>query len=119
MVCAGPVALGDAGSTPGCRSAGTRARSLAAELDRDCDELRRVTEACFDHYAAIFDEPYPFDSYDQVFVPGQNWGAQEMPGCVTYRDELLPRRPDPEGESRATARPSSPTRWRTCGSATW
>eukprot|EP01032_Pedospumella_encystans_P028682 gene28682-32396_t len=33
----------------------------------------------------------PYDSYDQAFVPGQNWGALESPGCVTYRDELLPR----------------------------
>ncbi|HEX6446671.1 MAG TPA: aminopeptidase N [Streptosporangiales bacterium] len=66
-------------------------RSLAAELDRDAAELRATTEACFDHYATLFDEPYGFDSYDQVFVPGLNWGAQEMPGCVTYRDELLPR----------------------------
>jgi aminopeptidase N len=64
--------------------------SLAAELERDADELRAVTEACFDHYARIFTEPYPFDSFDQVFVPGLNWGAQEQPGCVIYRDELLP-----------------------------
>ena len=75
-------------------------RSLAAELERDAAELRRVTEACFDHYAAIFEEPYPFDSFDQAFVPGQNWGAQEMPGCVTYRDELLPVGRISEGESR-------------------
>ncbi|NYI79268.1 aminopeptidase N [Nocardioides panzhihuensis] len=66
-------------------------RSLAAELDRDAAELRRTSEACFAHYADLIDEPFPFDSYDQVFVPGLNWGAQEMPGCVTYRDELLPR----------------------------
>ncbi|MFE6506364.1 aminopeptidase N [Nocardioides sp. NPDC057767] len=66
-------------------------RSLATELDRDAEELRRTTEACYAHYADLIDEPYPFDSYDQVFVPGLNWGAQEMPGCVTYRDELLPR----------------------------
>ena len=66
-------------------------RSLAAELDRDFDELRRVTEQCFDHYAELFDEPFPFASYDQVFVPGLNWGAMENPGCVTFRDELLPR----------------------------
>ncbi len=64
--------------------------SLAGELARDAAELGTVTEACFDHYAAIFDEPYPFDSFDQVFVPGLNWGAQEQPGCVIYRDELLP-----------------------------
>ena len=24
-------------------------------------------------------------------MPGLNWGAQENPGCVTYRDEMLPR----------------------------
>jgi aminopeptidase N len=66
-------------------------RSLAAELDRDAEELKATTTACFDHYAELFDEPYAFDSYDQAFVPGQNWGALETPGCVTYRDELLPR----------------------------
>jgi aminopeptidase N len=71
--------------------------SLAEELDRDLDELRTVTERCFDHYAAIIDEPYPFDSYDQVLVPGLNWGAQEMPGCVLFRDELLPRGRVPHG----------------------
>lgn len=70
--------------------------SLAGELARDADELRAVTEGCFDHFAEIFEEPYPFDSYDQVFVPGLNWGAQEMPGCVTYRDEYLPRGAVPE-----------------------
>ncbi|GAA4378271.1 aminopeptidase N [Nocardioides caricicola] len=64
--------------------------SLATELARDADELRAVTEACFDHYAEIFEEPYPFDSFDQVLVPGLNWGAQEQPGCVIYRDEMLP-----------------------------
>jgi aminopeptidase N len=66
-------------------------RSLAAELDRDFEELRRITAQCFDHYTELFDEPFPFDTYDQVFVPGLNWGAMENPGCVTYRDELLPR----------------------------
>jgi aminopeptidase N len=66
-------------------------RSLAAELDRDLEDLRRTTVACFDHYGRLFQEPYAFDSYDQVFVPGQNWGALETPGCVTYRDEYLPR----------------------------
>jgi aminopeptidase N len=78
-------------------------RSLADELDRDLDELRRITEQCFDHYTAIFDEPFPFDTYDQVFVPGLNWGAMENPGCVTYRDELLPRGRVTEVERRTRA----------------
>ncbi|MDI6099559.1 aminopeptidase N [Actinoplanes sp. NEAU-A12] len=66
-------------------------RSLAAELERDAAELRRVTGDCFDHYAEIFTEPFPFDSYDQVFVPELNWGAMECPGCVTVNESLLPR----------------------------
>ncbi|MEV4539375.1 aminopeptidase N [Asanoa sp. NPDC049518] len=66
-------------------------RSLAKELDRDAAELRRVTEVCFDHYAEIFTEPFPFDSYDQVFVPDLNWGAMECPGCVTWNELMLPR----------------------------
>ncbi|MFC4070277.1 aminopeptidase N [Actinoplanes subglobosus] len=66
-------------------------RSLAAALDRDAAELRRITEVCFDHFARIFDEPFPFDSYDQAFVPELNWGAQENPGCVTFNELMLPR----------------------------
>ncbi len=77
--------------------------SLAAQLDRDLDELREVTERCFDHYTATFAEPYAFDSYDQAFVPGQNWGALETPGCVTYRDEILPVGTPTEGERRRRA----------------
>ncbi len=78
-------------------------RSLAAELDRDFDELRRITEQCFDHYAGIFDEPFPFDTYDQVLVPELNWGAMENPGCVTFRDEFIPRGRITEGERTSRA----------------
>ncbi|QZY29795.1 aminopeptidase N [Nocardioides coralli] len=64
--------------------------SLATQLDRDIEELRHVTESCFDRFQDMFGEPYAFGSYDQVFVPGLNWGALENPGCITYRDETLP-----------------------------
>ncbi|HEX4685986.1 MAG TPA: aminopeptidase N, partial [Nocardioides sp.] len=65
--------------------------SLSRELDRDFEDMKRVTEACFDFYTEAFDEPYPFDSYDQVMQPGHNWGALETAGCVTFRDEYVPR----------------------------
>ncbi|MGB0191337.1 MAG: M1 family metallopeptidase, partial [Nocardioides sp.] len=90
VVCAGPwhsVTWEHAGLPFGWHA---RA-SLAAELERDAEELKQTTTDCFDHYATLFDEAYPFDSYDQLFGPGHNWGAMETPGCVTYRDELLPR----------------------------
>jgi aminopeptidase N len=79
-------------------------KSRGSDLDRDFDDIRRVTEACFDFYTDAFDEPYPFDSYDQVMQPGHNWGALETPGCVTFRDEYVPRNEPDAGEvvDRAT-----------------
>jgi aminopeptidase N len=64
-------------------------RSLAGALDRDAAEILAITRACFDRYLEIFAEPYPFDSYDQAFVPELEAGAVENPGCITFRDEFL------------------------------
>ncbi len=103
VVCAGP--WHSTGFEHSGRRFGWHARqSLATELNRDSEELRRVTIACWDHYASVFREPYAFDDYHQVFVPGLNWGALETPGCVTYRDEMLPpgRISDQERQRRAT-----------------
>ncbi|MEW2486264.1 aminopeptidase N [Streptomyces sp. NPDC048411] len=66
-------------------------RSLAPHLDADADEILDITRACFDRFHEKFDEPYPFDSYDQAFVPEFNAGAMENPGLVTFRDEFIYR----------------------------
>ncbi|MET9733642.1 aminopeptidase N [Streptomyces sp. NPDC006458] len=78
-------------------------RSLAPHLDVDADEILDVTRACFDRYHEKFDEPYPFDSYDQAFVPEFNAGAMENPGLVTFRDEFVFRSAvtDTERQTRA------------------
>ncbi|GGT79420.1 aminopeptidase N [Streptomyces coeruleorubidus] len=78
-------------------------RSLAPYLDADADELLDVTRACFDRYHEKFDEAYPFDSYDQAFVPEFNAGAMENPGLVTFRDEFVYRSAvtDTERQTRA------------------
>jgi aminopeptidase N len=74
----------------GSLSFGWHARaSQERELDRDFAELRRVTSACFQHYTKVFDAPYAFGDYQQVFSPGLNWGAMEFPGAVAFRDEFL------------------------------
>ncbi|CAM5259477.1 aminopeptidase [Streptomyces badius] len=61
------------------------------------------TRACYDRYHEKFDEPYPFDSYDQAFVPEFNAGAMENPGLVTFRDEFVYRSAvtDTERQTRA------------------
>ncbi|MDN0194852.1 aminopeptidase N [Streptomyces sp. S.PNR 29] len=78
-------------------------RSLAPYLDADADEILDVTRGCFDRYHEKFEEPYPFDSYDQAFVPEFNAGAMENPGLVTFRDEFVYRSAvtDTERQTRA------------------
>ncbi|MET9321317.1 aminopeptidase N [Streptomyces sp. NPDC003038] len=66
-------------------------QSLAPHLDADAQEILSVTTDCFDRYHEKFTEPYPFDSYDQAFVPEFNAGAMENPGLVTFRDEFIYR----------------------------
>ncbi|MEV0120119.1 aminopeptidase N [Streptomyces sp. NPDC050703] len=78
-------------------------RSLAPFMEADADEILDTTRACYDRYHDIFEEPYPFDSYDQAFVPEFNVGAMENPGLVTLRDEYVFRSAvtDTERQSRA------------------
>ena len=75
-------------------------KSLGQYLDADAEELLEVTRRCFDRYHEMFDEPYPFDSYDQAFVPEFNAGAMENPGLVTFRDEYVFRSAVTELERR-------------------
>ncbi len=57
----------------------------------DIDELLEVTKQGFAFFEDAFDFPYPFGKYDQLYVPEYNMGAMENAGCVTFRDEYLPR----------------------------
>ncbi|MFI6000300.1 aminopeptidase N [Streptomyces sp. NPDC051366] len=78
-------------------------QSLAPHLDADAEEILSVTTDCYDRYHEKFSEPYPFDSYDQAFVPEFNAGAMENPGLVTFRDEFVFRSAvtDTERQTRA------------------
>src|SRR5919112_554129 len=57
----------------------------------DTDELIEITKQGFAFFEDAFDYPYPFGKYDQCYVPEYNMGAMENAGCVTFRDEYLPR----------------------------
>ncbi|MGY1631271.1 aminopeptidase N [Geodermatophilus sp. SYSU D01186] len=61
--------------------------SLAKYLDPE--ELFRVTKQGFDFYHRVFDYPYPFDKYDQLFVPEFNAGAMENAGAVTILEDYV------------------------------
>ena len=64
----------------GCRA------SLAAHLDPG--DIFQITRQGLDFYTALFQTPYPFAKYDQVFVP-EFPGAMENPGCVTLGEQFL------------------------------
>ena len=62
-------------------------KSLAEYLDPD--EIFEITKQGFDFFTAAFDFPYPFEKYDQLFVPEYNAGAMENAGCIVFRDEFV------------------------------
>ncbi|RCG26064.1 aminopeptidase N [Streptomyces diacarni] len=61
--------------------------SLAEYLDAEA--LFEVTRQGFDWFQDKFDYPYPFEKYDQLFVPEFNAGAMENAGAVTIRDQYV------------------------------
>jgi aminopeptidase N len=61
--------------------------SLAEYLD--ADQIIEVTRLGFDFYRRVFDQPYPFGKYDQLFVPEFNAGAMENAGCVTFLEDYV------------------------------
>ncbi|MBU1494889.1 MAG: aminopeptidase N [Actinobacteria bacterium] len=68
----------------------------------DAEAIFSVTKAGMDYYADLFDEPYPFDKFDQLFVPEFNWGGMENVATVTYTDTVIFR--DPPTEDQLTRR---------------
>ncbi|MFF8989821.1 aminopeptidase N [Streptomyces sp. NPDC014983] len=61
--------------------------SLAEFLDSDA--IFEVTRQGFDWFQEKFDYAYPFEKYDQLFVPEFNAGAMENAGAVTIRDQYV------------------------------
>jgi aminopeptidase N len=61
--------------------------SLGEHLD--AEEILLITKQGFDWYHRAFDYRYPFDKYDQLFVPEFNAGAMENAGCVTFLDDYV------------------------------
>ncbi|WP_069811387.1 aminopeptidase N [Streptomyces sp. TP-A0874] len=61
--------------------------SLAEHLDAEA--IFDVTRQGFDWFEEQFDYPYPFEKYDQLFVPEFNAGAMENAGAVTIRDQYV------------------------------
>lgn len=61
--------------------------SLAGHLD--AEEILDTTRRGFAFYEEMFDQAYPFEKYDQLFVPEFNAGAMENAGCVTFTETYV------------------------------
>ena len=55
----------------------------------DADYIFDITRKGFGFYEDKFDYPYPFDKYDQLFVPEFNAGAMENAGAVTFTESYV------------------------------
>ncbi|TMD67477.1 MAG: aminopeptidase N, partial [Chloroflexi bacterium] len=78
-------------------------QSLAQYLDPD--EIFTVTKQGLDFYGQAYKYPYPFQKYDQLFVPEFSAGAMENIGCVTFNESMIFRSKVTEAvrEDRANA----------------
>jgi aminopeptidase N len=57
-------------------------RSLMEHVE--AEEMFGITKQGFEFFEAQFGVPYPFEKYDQLFVPQFNAGAMENAGAVTF-----------------------------------
>ena len=55
----------------------------------DADYVFEKTRQGFEFYENAFDQPYPFEKYDQLFVPEFNAGAMENAGAVTFTESYV------------------------------
>ncbi len=62
-------------------------RSLAEHLD--AEHIFDVTKRGFDYFEELFARSYPFEKYDQLFVPEFNAGAMENAGAVTILEDYV------------------------------
>jgi len=61
--------------------------SLASYLE--AEDMLTVTKQGLDYYTELFGTGYPFEKYDQVFVPEFSAGAMENVGCVTFAERMI------------------------------
>lgn len=62
-------------------------KSLSQYLD--ADYIFEKTRQGFAFYEAQFKYPYPFEKYDQLFVPEFNAGAMENAGAITFTETYV------------------------------
>lgn len=55
----------------------------------DAEDIFELTAQGFEFFEEQFKTPYPFEKYDQLFVPEFNAGAMENAGAVTFLENYI------------------------------
>ena len=63
--------------------------SLMQWVDDQAVDIFEVTRRGLDFFETYFGFAYPFDAYNQLFVPEFNMGAMENPACVTFNETYV------------------------------
>ncbi|WP_084125898.1 aminopeptidase N [Demequina sp. NBRC 110054] len=102
-VMAGPYAYAEGALTSSKGEISARVYGRAQlEAHLDAEELLGTVQAGLELYERVFGTPYPYEKYDQLFVPEYNLGAMENVGAVTIsEDRLLFRGRPSDGEREA------------------
>ena len=89
-IVAGPYheVVGSVESKKGTIPANVYCRKALADY-LDADVILADTQAGFTFYEEKFETEYPFEKYDQIFVPEFNAGAMENAGCVTFLEDYV------------------------------
>ncbi|WP_446666994.1 aminopeptidase N [Flexivirga sp. B27] len=77
-------------------------KSMAEHLD--AEEIFTITKQGLTFFDEVFQFPYPWGKYDEIFLPEYNIGAMEHPGLVTFSENSYIFRGTPsraQRESRA------------------
>ena len=64
---------------------------LASWVDAQAAEIFDITAAGLDFFERYFGLRYPFDEYNQLFVPELNHRRDGEPGCVTFNEAYIHR----------------------------
>lgn len=67
---------------------GVFSRASLAEY-MDADYVFEKTRQGFEFFESQFKQPFPFEKYDQLFVPEFNAGAMENAGAVTFTESYV------------------------------
>jgi aminopeptidase N len=71
--------------------------SVVDRAEPEVSRIQRLTSQGISYFADYFDQPFPFEKYDTVLIPGLAYGGMEHAGATFLREESILFRAAPTG----------------------